>query len=71
VVAIPRGGTDCDPPGRNTNALKNLSKQIARRTRLASLFPNTESLLRLVTAVLTEVSEDWETGRIYATLREE
>lgn len=56
---------------RTTNALENINRQIARRTRVATLFPNTESLLRLVTAVLTEISEDWETGRIYATMTEE
>ena len=55
---------------RTTNALENLNKQIARRTRVATLFPNSESLLRLVTAVLIEISEDWETGRIYATMSE-
>jgi transposase-like protein len=42
----------------------------ARRMRVATLFPNSESLLRLVTAVLIKISEDWETGRIYATMIE-
>ncbi len=42
-----------------------------RRTRVATLFPNEASLLRLVSAVLIEVSDDWETGRVYATMGEE
>jgi transposase-like protein len=29
------------------------------------LFPNETSLLKLVTAVLVEISEDWETGKVY------
>jgi transposase-like protein len=35
------------------------------RTRVATLFPNEASLLRLVTAILMETSEEWETGKIY------
>jgi hypothetical protein len=33
--------------------------------RVASLFPNESSLLRLVSAILMEISEEWETGRKY------
>ena len=36
-----------------------------RRTRVATLFPNEASLLRLVSAILVEISDEWETGRIY------
>lgn len=31
----------------------------------STVFPNEPSLLRLVSAVLLEFSEEWETGRIY------
>jgi putative transposase len=50
---------------RTTNSLENLNQQIKRRTRVARLFPNEESLLRLASAVLMEISEEWETGRRY------
>jgi putative transposase len=58
------------PPGhrkrmRTTNLLENLNKQIKRRTRVATLFPNEASLLRLVAAVVVEITEDWETGKVY------
>ena len=33
------------------------------RTAVATLFPNEESLLRLVTAMVAEVSDEWEIGR--------
>ncbi|WP_194242526.1 transposase [Gimesia benthica] len=35
---------------------------------MAGLFPNEESLLRLVTAVLVKLSDDWETGMKYLTI---
>jgi len=53
---------------RTTNLLERLNKEIKRRTRVATLFPNEASLLRLVSAVLMEISEDWETGKLYLTM---
>ena len=50
---------------RTTNMLERVNKEVKRRTRVATLFPNEASLLRLVTAVLMEISEDWETGKVY------
>lgn len=50
---------------RSTNPLERVNKEIKRRTRVASLFPNEASLLRLVSAILIEISEEWETGRTY------
>ena len=50
---------------RTSNMLERLNREIKRRTRVATLFPNEESLLRLATAILVEVSEEWATGRIY------
>jgi putative transposase len=52
---------------RTTNMLERLHRELKRRTRVATLFPNSASLLRLVTAVLIEVSEEWETGKRYVT----
>lgn len=50
---------------RTSNSLENLNQQIKRRTSVARLFPNETSLLRLASAVLMEISEEWETGRRY------
>ena len=55
---------------RTTNMLERVNKEVKRRTRVATLFPNEASLLRLVSAVLMEISEDWETGRNYLNMRE-
>lgn len=50
---------------RTTNGMERLNKEINRRTRVAGLFPNTDALLRLVSAVLIEISDEWETGNVY------
>jgi len=52
---------------RTSNMLERLNREIKRRTRVATLFPNEASLLRLVTAILMEQSEEWETGKRYVT----
>jgi putative transposase len=54
---------------RTTNSLERLNKEIKRRTRVATLFPNEASLERLVTALLSEISDEWETGKIYLTMK--
>jgi putative transposase len=53
---------------RTSNRPERLNEEIKHRTRVARLFPNEASLLRLVTAILQETSEDWETGKIYLNL---
>ena len=50
---------------RTSNMLERLNKEIHRRTRVATLFPNEASLLRLVSAVLAEVDEEWQTGKCH------
>ena len=54
-----------------TNAVENLNKQIKRRTRVASLFPNEASLLRLVSAIMMETSEDLEAGKRYLNMNDQ
>jgi transposase-like protein len=53
---------------RTSNLLENLNKQIRRRTRVVALFPNTDSLLRLVCAITSELSEDWESAKAYLNM---
>jgi transposase-like protein len=45
---------------RTSNAAERVNEEIKRRTRVARIFPNPKSLLRLVTAVLSDISDDWE-----------
>ena len=53
---------------RTTNLLERLHQEIKRRTRVATLFPNEASCLRLVTAVVMEISDEWVTGKRYLNL---
>ena len=55
---------------RTSNPLERLNREIKRRTSVASIFPNEASCLRLVSAVLMEISEEWETGAKYLKLCE-
>ena len=55
---------------RTANGLERLNREVRRRSRVAVLFPNEASCLRLVTAVLMEISDEWETSRTYLRLDE-
>ena len=47
---------------RTNNMEENLNRQIKSRTRLIPAFPNVDSLLRLVSAICAEISDEWETA---------
>ena len=53
---------------RTSNAIERVNREIKRRTRVAGLFPNEASLLRLVSALLAETSAEWETGTVYLNM---
>jgi len=53
---------------RTTNGLERIHKEIKRRTRVATLFPNEASAERLITAILIEFDEEWSTGRSYLNM---
>jgi putative transposase len=50
---------------RTSNFLERLSQEIKRRTRVVRVFPNEQSCLRLISAILMEIGEEWEYGRLY------
>jgi transposase-like protein len=56
---------------RTTNGLERVSREIARRTRVVTIFPSETSCLRLISAILMEIDEDWQTGRTYLSLGDE
>ena len=66
--ALPEGFTVFALPSshrrrlRTTNLVERLNQEIRRRTRVARLFPNEASCLRLVSAILMEIAEDWQTA---------
>lgn len=53
---------------RTNNGIERaVNQEIVRRTRVVRVFPNEAACLRLVTALVMEISEEWETGRAYLT----
>ncbi len=50
---------------RTANGLERLSREVKRRTRVVSIFPNEAACLRLISAVLMEIHEEWQTDRMY------
>ena len=56
---------------RTANAAERLNQELKRRTRVVRVFPNDALLLRLVTALLMEISDQWETDNIYLNMKPE
>jgi putative transposase len=48
-----------------TNSLEQVNKEICRRTRVVGVFPNEASCLRLVSALLMIIGEEWQIGNHY------
>ena len=53
---------------RTSNPLERVNQELKRRTRVAGLFPNEASLLRLISALLSEFDDQWQTDRIYLNM---
>ena len=57
----------CFPPPhrarlRTSNLAERINQELKRRTRVVRVFPNPSSLLRLVSALLSDISDDWESS---------
>ncbi len=53
---------------RTSNSIERLNLEVSRRVKVVGVFPNVDSLLRLVSAMLAEKSGERETGRTYLTM---
>ena len=50
---------------RTNNVSEHMNKEIKRRSRKVGIFPNEASCLRLITAVVMEMSDEWLVGKKY------
>lgn len=53
---------------RTTNGVERLNQEIRRRERVIRIFPNEDSVVRLIGAVLMEIDEKWSTGHRYLNM---
>ena len=50
---------------RSTHSQERLNEEIRRRERVTRIFPNEDSAIRLIGALLAEFHEQWSTGKTY------
>lgn len=55
---------------RTTNSVERLNEEIRRRERVIRIFPNRESVVRLMGALLMEMDEKWSEGKKYLDMQE-
>lgn len=55
---------------RTTNMLERFIEEIRRREKVIRIFPNEDSVWRLVGALCAERHEEWSTGRRYLIMNE-
>ena len=66
VMALPRAH---QKRMRTSNLCERVNKEVHRRTKVVGIFTNVESCLRLVTALLVEIDEQWQESRIYLDMQ--
>lgn len=54
---------------RTTNMLERLNREIRRREKVIQIFPNDQSAVRLIGAVLMEQDEEWKKGILYLNMK--
>ena len=55
---------------RTTNMVERLNEEIRRRERVIRIFPNRESAVRLIGALLMELDDKWASGKKYLDMGE-
>ena len=49
----------------STNLIERINREIKRRSRVVSIFPNDAAVLRLITMILIEQDDEWSSGYRY------
>ena len=55
---------------RTTNGMERLNEEIRRRDRVIRIYPNRESVIRLIGALLMEIDEKWQSGHKYLDMKD-
>jgi transposase-like protein len=55
---------------QSTNSQERLNEEIQRRERVIRIFPNEDSAICLIGALLSEFHEQWSTGKKYLDMTE-
>ena len=55
---------------RTSNGIERLNEEIRRRDRVIRIYPNKDSVIRLIGALLVEHDERWSTGKKYMDMQE-
>jgi putative transposase len=50
---------------RSTNPLERFNREIGRRTDVVGIFPDDNSVIRLVSMLAIEANDEWLVGRAY------
>jgi transposase-like protein len=66
VLSLPAA---CRQRLRTNNGVERLNEEIRRRERVIRIFPNRDSAIRLIGALLLELDEQWSTGHRYLDLQ--
>ena len=56
------------PKLHSTNPIERLNKEVKRRADVVGIFPNEDSIKRLVGAILLEQNDEWQLQHRYMTL---
>ena len=50
--------------------MERLNEEIRRRDRVIRIYPNRQSVIRLIGALLMEMDEKWQSGHKYLDMKE-
>jgi transposase-like protein len=56
---------------RTSNMIERLNQSVKQRTKVAKIFANEDSCLRLVSAVVMEISDEWQSSKAYLSLSDD